>query len=462
MSDLEPRDGDLAATASGAGLEGTEGVGASPFDRLPDELIISILEQVFLDSDKNPHRHEPSIELPRVALSKRIYRLARPVWFNSLWREGGAPQEHLFSNLLLHSDVPALVRLTAFSPKRERLGRDCTLLASLTSLSSLDLYFGPDLTPSSADQDDRPIAFIPPEISNLLRSLPNLTTLDLFADWGFFFEDQTFTAADMPRLRSLSIGMTSGSAMRQLFPKCPPSLAALYFSGMGSDEGVFSLVPWTTLRTLKIAISSKARELDGLFEEPVKAAFNSATCTLERFEITDHYNLYGPGCWGDSSPFTASTLSEILTLLGSGGAFRHFVLLWPTNFDWPFAAYRFESITSLTLREAHNLEELSPFRNLCHLILSFPSLSRLTLRNVDFLPDDYELEAKELTAEPSSPLFFVVFPHLAALIALLRRTKVLFLVWESAFAVRYSWNRACAADEFDQPDVGSYRKERDY
>ncbi|GAA5919166.1 hypothetical protein JCM6882_003822 [Rhodosporidiobolus microsporus] len=430
-----------------------EGTTISPFDRLPDELIIPILEQVFLDSDNNPRRHEPSVEIPHIALDRRFYRLAREVWYHSLYRDG-EKQEDLFLNLLLHHDVRPLVRRIRYQALVPHIRHDTALLASLTNLVSLDF----DLDIGFRDDEVTMHSTIPRLVTNAIRSLPQLEHLRYSDYHTFSFEDTTFSSADLPRLRSLEIEAPPCDGVHTLIASTPRSLDRLSMAYDTVLSPEYEAVPWVSLRHFTAAVQFRWVEEDDevtrvpwkeyLFA-PLGRAIDASEASselklpLERFELTNSASWGGDDGWENGFPMSLAEFGELVALLNKINL-RHLVLLWDSSVVWHGLTPKATSITTLTIRDARELYDYLPFRNLCTFLLLFSNLKHLHLRTADFTVPDTD----PAFAEPSSSLFTLQFPHVVALVAFLRPRTVLHLTWESTFGERYVWSRASTTEEF--------------
>ncbi|GAA6030261.1 hypothetical protein JCM8097_009015 [Rhodosporidiobolus ruineniae] len=193
--------------------EGADEVKApSPFDRLPDEVVVEILRQAFGDSST---WFKPVLPKTTV-LGKRLHYLTQQVW---LERHDRAPR---YEGLM----VGLFPNLT-------------TVHAALA-------------TSEEEDDPDEPVP-LPNTFTESLRLLRNLRELDIQPGQSWQLEAPSFSIArDLPNLSSLSLD-PGCTCLRQLLAS-QPSLKHLQLAPR-PDPSSCQLIPWTTLKTLSLNLS---------------------------------------------------------------------------------------------------------------------------------------------------------------------------------------------------------------
>ncbi|GAA6030262.1 hypothetical protein JCM8097_009016 [Rhodosporidiobolus ruineniae] len=234
-----PSDFCIVGRAEEEGEDGEHGFSclkpSSPFDRLPDELVLQILQAV-----------RAGILLPtrdvEMLVNKRMYRLAQSIW-NSRW---------IFDEVVARRPSPAVCaaiqHLQYGFPDIEIIaevrGRAIGTFANLTSLQ-IDLI---------SDVDDERTVFLPKTLTDSLRSLKHLQDLTFFddSDGTCDFEDKDFSiATDLPSLRSLHLGALFLCVGQLLTP--PPTFEHLYVFTY-ADDPALQLLPWATVDSLSLSL----------------------------------------------------------------------------------------------------------------------------------------------------------------------------------------------------------------
>ncbi|GAA6038047.1 hypothetical protein JCM8097_007516 [Rhodosporidiobolus ruineniae] len=182
----------------------------SPFDRLPDELVLDILEYA------GDHALALVPVLLELAVNKRFARLALRLHMQFL---DAPPESRTLQKLLTKENEKrqtAARTLEYWGPAADESVRyDCEIIRRLENLKNLTLvYFG---------------AQLPTRFTDALSSLPSLTslTIDAMGDWTV--EDAAFTIGrSLPGLRNLTVcGEWPSHCYPQLFSSPCPNLQSV-------------------------------------------------------------------------------------------------------------------------------------------------------------------------------------------------------------------------------------------
>ncbi|GAA6038099.1 hypothetical protein JCM8097_007545 [Rhodosporidiobolus ruineniae] len=429
---------------------------ASPFDRLPDELITPIFEELFLSTDTNPRCLIPPMELSQLVLSRRLFALARPVWLRWIYRNFGK-QESLYLGLLLHADARPLVKHIGYNVQKAHLHHELGLLTRLPNLTSL--YF---TTGSDFKVEDSPFTshtLVPSAVTETLRSLVHLRHLEL-GSYGLKFEDKSFTLADLPQLISLESDMIHDDGVRQLLRAVPPTLRRIQITVNDYPCPILRSIPWSRLAHITVCTYGDAdsephcgrailENLGMLNAEP------EVQPRLQYFRLTKVQDTdLSPG-WDGGFPFSVDDFALLVERLTALQVSR-LVLLFPSLLDWAPATFQAPSITTLELQHPQYLSDTISFRNLLRFLSLFPNLSTLILHKADFSPTNDADDVADDNATPSAtdPSFLLYYPHVVALVRFLEPTQVRHLVWQSTFGSRWTWDRTGPNDEWTTDRTG--------
>ncbi|GAA6038059.1 hypothetical protein JCM8097_007523 [Rhodosporidiobolus ruineniae] len=172
--------------------EGAEEAKASPFNRLPDEVIEQVFVYVFADSGG------PGVQ--RVAVNRRLYTLSLRVRYRNI-ELGSAMLDRLVRDRRLHS-VPREVFYTLKEDYLETLVKhEWAMISLFDGISSFNFAARrlPGYVPS-------PRIDVPRAVTATLRGLSNLSHLRLRFDSEWRFLDSNFSIGrDLPHLRQLEI-----------------------------------------------------------------------------------------------------------------------------------------------------------------------------------------------------------------------------------------------------------------
>ncbi|GAA6031337.1 hypothetical protein JCM8097_005607 [Rhodosporidiobolus ruineniae] len=387
---------------------------ASPFDRLPNEVVADILDELFHgDEDYSP-------KLPDLLVNRRIFLVAKAVWHSSQTLDS----EHLH-RLVLAADVRPLVRRIAYTLSGEGVSSFKFETLSLTVFENLRTL---SLT-GPVHRELEPVAALPAAWSDALASLKHLRSLNLDFDEDFELVDRTFSiGSHLPSLRSLSLG-TSCLCKHQLLDYPCPNLQSL---GLMWDVDVtaspFSVIPWTTLINLSVVLwddkQTQVQADAGLAPLGQLNSTTPAALPLRRLELADPILL----------PPSVSPL-----LLGAT-SLQRLDLSPKAPSQMPIDFRPVPSPSTLVLHQTpsifHDSEELY---GLYQMLSIFPSLTHLCLE--DSGPEYPETAPDRQSLEPNSPEFILRYPALTALLAALTKTGITHLTWQTDPEM-YRWTRS--------------------
>ncbi|BGP18190.1 hypothetical protein JCM10213_009034 [Rhodosporidiobolus nylandii] len=415
----------IAAVVSRDGGEGEgeredagEVKAVSPFERLPDELLLALLEEV----DAIMPLHYPS-NLASVAADKRIYRCARTVAFRCIVTDLDN-QSRLLPNLYSRPDLPPLVRHLSFGYHASTFLYDCNLLPLLRNLTSLALY---KLDPESG--------VLSSLFSDALRRLSHLECLSLRRSAAFSWEDATFRPSkDMPQLRTLAFDdcLWPSEGCQQLLDDPQSRIEVFEWTGDTQDSALYNFIPWSGLRRLALKTSSRL--------PPRLLPLTSLQLGGMILDSAKNNDLSGG--------FTLRHLDALLSLLDKS-KLRHIHLFLPLEAVFPVftPSTTFTGMRSLVLN-GWGVSRIKPqdIPGLCSLLSTFPDVQHLRLQSVA-LPSS---SAAPLDHDSATEVALVVhYPVLAAILHYLRHsTKVLELVWPVIISSSLRWTRGSPAEEF--------------
>ncbi|BGP18158.1 hypothetical protein JCM10213v2_006213 [Rhodosporidiobolus nylandii] len=432
----------MAAVASREGGEGEgrredagEVKALSPFERLPDELLLAILD---LASGQFPW------SLRNTAVNKRLHRLAQVVAFRTvdLTRVASACRLKILSTFFeprlpqpqgSHADILTL-KDSALSPGV------LSYLPHLRNLTSLTLA-GPD----EAEYISPPLTFaVSSSLTAALKQLSNLSTLSLSFLPHLHFEDTSFRlSANLPQVHALSVSEAylADPGYMQLLSDIS-RIEHLSFSGTFEGADLYCLLPWAHLRTLELRASAEKLLPDGdtflkSFESAIYPEPGGGTHILPLQSLTLGTKALGyhDNSFDESSELGSESLTALFRLL-SVQQLKHLELEYPRHeILWVDRDASVPSLEVLTLegRSAGRLET-NDLPGLSTLIGVFPNLRESTRR-------------KSATGHG---WVAICYPALFALVGFLRhRSAVLSVSWTRwLWDVEMRWTRGTSEEEF--------------
>ncbi|GAA5918950.1 hypothetical protein JCM6882_008645 [Rhodosporidiobolus microsporus] len=423
MSDLEQAQEDVSATASRVDAESTEAAGAAPpLDRIPDEVLSLILEQVCLAPVAAKLRLPRSkTPLSHLIVNKRIFAAARPIWLADVhYQEDDVRQENQLVNRLTRPDARPLVRRVEYrlaSTARYDLG----IISQFFNLVSLKIgLFAFDSG-----------TVLPAAVTSSLHLLLSLRTLAIEADGvEFNLEDTTFNLSEaLPNLHRVEVVSPPCAGARMLCAHLPQvrSLALAF------DRAFYPTIPWQSLEYLELLASGPFGQLP-------------RRLPLRTVSFPDS-NLFPPT---DTPNYNSTDPAKLLQLFDRVGVTD--LRVHAESFvegDWQSAPTGLRGLKTLMVITGC-LSRADDWRAFANVLCQFPSLERLELFHAEFFGvDDPDFKSY---APPGSREFLTLFPQLATLITLIRDwMPILHISWHTPTTrAKYQWNRASKSASFEE------------
>ncbi|GAA6038107.1 hypothetical protein JCM8097_007549 [Rhodosporidiobolus ruineniae] len=425
----------------------------SPLDRVPNEILSRILS-----FSCDPEASDKQ-ELARLAVNKRVYAAPRAAAY-SVVAEHSALLFFLVRSPDLHQHPR---RLSAnFIPDLPipAVNGSWAMFSLFTNLTAIEINY-------SAGAPDNLYA-LPRATTDTLRSLPHLDSLRLSLPPNWTVEDPTFTLGqDVPRLRRLHLRVLGGACGLQLL--CDP-LSRLRDVTLTLSDVLHELtprLPWSSITRLRfeepLVRPSNRGGAAGVIRPSPLDLFPFHPVDRENFGISTplplkHLDLAFPAV-KDRSTMRGLPFTQLQTFLHSPflAGVEHLALKFPQTlppvdeFTTPLSM---TSVLSLDV-EARAIDFTQPVQllRLAHLLDAFPSLDRLTFRNLHFAP-----VAAAADLSPSSPAFELSHAGLCTLVrTTIRSSGVLVLDWmDPIMPWRYRWVRRNREEDFQ---VDRYSRE---
>ncbi|GAA5841280.1 hypothetical protein JCM11251_001613 [Rhodosporidiobolus azoricus] len=374
---------------------------ASPFDRLPDELVSHIL----CDLDESLWNSWGDRSLSAVCVSKRFARLAVPIWAENLMLRYGSHADHLHQLLPRPNLRPFVRHFGACFEDKLTIQDECAALSLLTNLRLVML--GCDLSQDSEFDED--IITIPAALTDALRCLRQLRNLDLGFRQPISLEDPTFAIGkDVPSLRQLKLEtQSSAPVVSQLLQ--PPHVG---LTSLDLEDGLGKLVE--SFRAAALRNKDTPLPLEHL-----------ACRALILTEVDPS---------ADVPVFDLAQMAQVTRLS----------ITLPDFFFLPQTVPVMPSVQHLEI-EGRNTKmyDTTLFRYFTDLLRLFPSLLYLNLQGFAFAKDPYS------ALDPVSSTDFISYhPTLPGLLFILRQTSVKEFVWQFAKR-RHRWYRTSTEDDWE-------------
>ncbi|BGP17956.1 hypothetical protein JCM10213v2_006004 [Rhodosporidiobolus nylandii] len=382
---------------AGRDAAGVEGItGPSPFDRLPDEVVLEILSLAVA-------RRSSGRKLQSIGLSRRLAPLARKAWFRDYGcrEEDTHRQAGILQQLSRRRDLqPLLEHLRYFLDHPSAVNYDFAIIPNFTSLSSLTLR-------GSLDGESRSFV-LPAAVTDTFRELSGLRHLEVSPYADYTLQDKAFSVGrDLPRLTSLKLNRHC-RCQKQMLRDPMPELQHLDICL--KNIWTFSQLDKSTLTSLQhLEINPP------LFP---KGTERSATVTraesLQLLDLADQAGI-------SSLAFSSDAPEQINGLA------------------------QYPSVKSLQLScHGANAADPSTFLALVRVISAFPNLRNLAFEWMSFSATSSPLVDQ---LDPNSLEFQIYHPTLLTFLANLRRSHVLrFDITHSPETLR--WSRATSTEEF--------------
>ncbi|GAA5898373.1 hypothetical protein JCM6882_000139 [Rhodosporidiobolus microsporus] len=390
--------------AASTAAEGVEGAGeASPPTSLldlPDELLTHIYDEVYRSQRPQERREDMVsgilVSLDSVRVNKRIFNLARPVWFQHLGFPRGLKLDNFLAELISHAEVHTIVHCIVTPLPYSFPALHSSVIRSLSNLTSLTLSFPRPLDGTQSTYT------IPISLTAAFRALSRLEHLKIVSQPRLTFEDTSFSLnGDMPTLRRLDIDNVV-SLSDPIFDG-----ATLLRSLTLRDKGIAPRsIPWATVVSLQILPGASETIEDQSTRQQFEALlFVLQESKLERLDV---------GC--------------------------------ETDICWESSDVSLPSVRVLSIEGYVQLQERNNLPNLWSFLSVFPSLSILHLRSISFSSDCLIVGT---LAELDPVILLLTHPSLAALLAALRTTTVLTLrISDEDDPVDMRWTRCSREEDF--------------
>ncbi|GAA5912781.1 hypothetical protein JCM6882_000422 [Rhodosporidiobolus microsporus] len=436
--------GASAQQGNGTRMELGGAVQASPFDRLPDELLSAILSFV-----------RPLSSLSKISINKRFLRLGQPLWTVSVTPEHYR-QPSVLQAFNRRPDLQLRVQTVSahFPDEPDVFSYECTIYHLFRNLKSLDLG-GSFLAPRGGGAVYLEFAF-----TDALRSLTSLRQLSLVFYNDVELEDDTFSLGkDLPRLEDVTIRSAGHSTplLPQLLETPCPSVRRLNIEMSGEDTDAFSTFPWQSLVVLGLALPSNLVNAQAFLSSFEQALDANPSLPLSHLAL-------GNRILGSKHPIVGFGTSSANTVqlfdLFRRARIDNLELGLALDALTPPDILPLPSVQTLVLRgPGVDCSSTTLLLTLTCLLDIFPSSARLTLHGFTFgskaIPD-----ALKKAAPPSSS-FFLARPTLLTFLHYLRETRILEFNWIPDRLVRYRWCRQKGGDEFEAETFRPFWAERE-
>ncbi|GAA6031299.1 hypothetical protein JCM8097_005591 [Rhodosporidiobolus ruineniae] len=428
--------------------EGAEAVKASPFDRLPDEIVLQVLDHLFHDGD--------GAELIDLLVCNRLWSLAESV-YHSVW----APKPAEVLQRYFEPEVRRSVRALDYSPSGDGVPSFAFETLALTAFSNITVLAF-EGTPTAGNNS---LVYLPTSFSRALTSFQHLVYLSLDFDVDFAFSDPSFSVgANLPWLRELFLGHTCQSQLQLLLhPQSHLRHLAVNLNAAARSEALLGGLPWSDLTSLSLALRDENDEepeegvvaLGQLVSSLQTALYPSNSTSpvplpLRRFELFDVIFQHSATASAGSTARRAFDLALVPFFdLLKFTSLERLELYLESPSEIPNGLGRVPCVTSLGLVCSDvDFSRTGEVEGIFKLLDRFPSVTRLDLHHGIFSPA--VSSSDRLALAPDSPLFLIRHPPLSALLSALARSPVMDFSWVdySGSAERYRWTRSSVAERF--------------
>ncbi|GAA5898297.1 hypothetical protein JCM6882_000123 [Rhodosporidiobolus microsporus] len=423
---------DKAESTAGEGVESSR-LASPPTSLLdlPDELLASVFDQVWesLRPKQNDERVGILVPLSHILVNKRIFAVARPLWFRHLTTPDDYDDHDRFlSNLLRRRDLHPLVHSLHTEYPDQFPALHSSVIGLLSNLSSLFISFE-----NSAGDNDA-VDYLPTCLTDMLRTLNKLQRLRVIA-WAGLENEDFHVVRNLNSLQHLDI---DGLDM-------PPDLlsgGASQLTMLTIRSSILPVVPWASLK--RLALRPYAGEIyapDQLIESLEAVGQNQLPL--------QHLVLAFSGTFEtdeESFAFHRGRFAKILELLQQAHLER-LDLADVYELKWEAAVIRVPSLKVLSLKGVLLIHGKNDLAHLNNFLSMFPCLRALHLEGFTFTPGPARAASALSSLSPVS--LAIEFPHLFSLLFLLRSTKVLeFRLRGYGEAREVRWTRNEETEEF--------------
>ncbi|GAA6031320.1 hypothetical protein JCM8097_005601 [Rhodosporidiobolus ruineniae] len=466
MASVTSLSASTALVSTGGGVnnpeEGVEEGKTSPFDRLPDEVILLILQAIYAGKRKSA--------LLDLRVNKRIFTVAKAAWY-ATFKATPYPLLILAARRDLHPYVQHLA-YSAGNAGEFVYAFEILTVCSVRNLTSLTLCGTVDDAFTSVD--------LPLPVTVGLSNLENLKSLSLVYEQAVTFADTEFSiGSDLPQLEELVL--TSEACQRQLLSTPCPHLRSLKLGYGDKTHSDCDAVPWASLELFEIGLpagSEASSALDNLANSlrtalfpnlnprdalPLPDASTAVSFRLRALRLQPTEYSAQPYAPDPDVPLLQElkTLLEILSLT----SIEHLCLHPHTLSAFPSDLPQIQSLTSLTLCHPalylNAVEERLGFLNLLSL---FPNLEVLHLEGTGFrsVSSQSLFDRFTLTGPAPDPLEALEGYHdLHAVVEHVKQSKVVAITWEPNELETFVWTRTRVqpSEEFEVERFTPYETE---
>ncbi|GAA5822328.1 hypothetical protein JCM11251_006302 [Rhodosporidiobolus azoricus] len=414
------QEGTAAVMASEGVVRTEEAPSTTSLLDLPDELLVHVFDQLWqaLRSAKESSPIGIPVPLRQILISKRIFSLARPLWFRHLiMPSDGDDLDRYLGQILKRPDIYHFIQSLRTEHPYAFPYVHATVVGLLTNLSSLTISFR---EASAAYGIDIPY---PEELISTVGRLIYLRHVRIVG----FDDQEPFLASQLPSLAHLDV--EDAQLLEFYLDTSRPGLAELT---LRTGTPGAADIPWETIRTLRLAprggsavenpqLLLSQLELDLGKTLPLRYLILNFTCTQTGFTQGVH-----------GSCFNASHLRNMLDLLQQAQLER-LDLGYVYSLDWSPSEIKLFS---------------GRFPALYSFLAMFPSMYHLLIEGFTF--SDEEPQSAEAFSALSTVSLAVQHPAFSAFLVVLTASSVCdfrFRAMGETKELRYT--RASSEDKFE-------------
>ncbi|GAA6038114.1 hypothetical protein JCM8097_007553 [Rhodosporidiobolus ruineniae] len=419
--------------------EGAEDVKASPFDRLPDEVLSLVLDFALAEFSC------PASAILALLVSRRFYALARPLAYHSV----DCCDNETFESLVRRRDLHAVPHKLSYRIYKSELG--CALTRGWAMISLYDNLATVDLASNPIQSGKGGAPVLPSSLTDTLSRLLSLSTLKLNLCSNLVLEDPAFSIGnDLPRLRQVELRVGKECGL-QLLEGPMPRLQRIALSAALALK-VISKLPWSSLTGFELTAdgeTSKALLALGRHFRALVPALkpSSSPCSLlPPLPLTSFAVSAAP----KSAEVVTETCLDLISNLLNGSYFANVVSLDLSISSLPtFPPFAVKSLQSLRFRtEDNDYSQPAALLRLCRFLSTLPQLHTLVLVDFDFSPS--VPRHKRALLNPESDEFLQLHPALHTFVStFVCKSAILRFDWTDRHdEYVWRWVRRCVREEF--------------
>ncbi|GAA6019336.1 hypothetical protein JCM10207_001264 [Rhodosporidiobolus poonsookiae] len=250
---------------------------------------------------------------------------------------------------ILHELQQSMKSVSTTAPRSSPSSTTGVILTRLVNLTTLKLQL-----PPSEHMTDYPDCTLYAELTDPLKYLKNLRKLEIECVGGFIVEDQTFSFGDhVPSLRSVTFSTIACDGIPFLLSDGPPlTSVTLHPVPVPSCPRIkYDYLPWHTIRSLRLrgAIRTGIAQASGLLAAVRGAVAEEGQIPLEHLELSAcvlSHLLGNKTSEAETTWVTPPTLLELLQILRSSSNLRSLKFGCGPRIDWPTTPENWASFTS--------------------------------------------------------------------------------------------------------------------